>query len=333
MPDPFVIWQNERSPSPSDTITKLDGSIQNLTGCSVAFSMRPAGSSTPKVDHAAATIVGDPTTGKWQYDWIVGDTDTPGTFLGWVTVTLATGKTQSTPEFEVEVAAHATAGTYALVTVEEMVDHMSFGNMARRVTENDYQKLRSLILAASNRCAEYTNHRFAVETGASHVFRYDGDVVLDLSPHDLRSVTTITMDSDVSGYALDPSQYRLEPRNMPHGVYTHLDLIPFQGGAPSGGLNWWGGGGTFGAGIAQFGRQVTILGDWGWTTIPESMKEGVKVLVARAFQNPTGAQSVETASVKLQFTRGTASGGAAAVGDDLPDEVRSAWRPFMRAAA
>lgn len=334
MAKPFVISQGQRAPSLIVPFTLPDGSLFDLTGSSaVTFSMRPAGSATLTVDHVTSAIVGAPSLGMVRYDWAAGNTAAAGTYDAWFTATLASGLPQDSAEVEVEVFAHAPAGPAALVTLEELEDHLRLKNQVRKVTENDEQELRRLILAASNRCEEITNHRFAVETGATKTFRYDGDVVMDMAPYDLRSLTSITIDTDVAPLPLDPAQYRLEPRNRPHGIYTHADLQPYMPGGS--GINFWSGGanGFVGVGSRAFGREVQVLGDWGWTTIPESIKHGVLVLAARGFNNPMGAQSIESANVKLQFTRGTSAGGGKSVGDDLPDEVSSAWRPYVRPAA
>ena len=44
------------------------------------------------------TTSGDPTQGILQYDWISGDTDTPGTYLVEAVVTFASGAIQRFPQ-------------------------------------------------------------------------------------------------------------------------------------------------------------------------------------------------------------------------------------------
>lgn len=328
MAEPFVIFQGNLSPVASYTFT-VGGQPYALTGCTVAFSMRPIGGTVAIISGSAATII-DAINGKVEYDWLTGDTAIPGTYAGWFTVTLPNGKKQDSSEFEIEVAQHATAGAAALVSIEEMIDHLRLGNMIREVSENDHQTLRGLILAASQMCEQVTSHRFAPEIGATHTFAYLGDVLLNMTPYDLRTVTAISIDTDTAPLLLDPtSQYRLEPRNSPYGIYTHLDLMPYQG-TPVSGLNWWGGGAPIVGGVAQFGREVQVTGNWGWATVPETIKLGVKTLAARWFQNPLGAQIVRTQNSEVQFSRGSAP--TAKAGDDIPDEVAAMWRPFVRTA-
>lgn len=330
MAQPFQIFQGQVEPVATYPVT-VKGTAFPLTACSVTFSMRPYGSTTPTVSHAAAIIQGDPLLGVVEYDWAIGDTATAGTYAGWFTITLPNGKPQDTPEFEVEVLAHATLDTSALVTLNDTLDAMRLTNQLKGVSENDQQLIRSLIVSASQLCEEYTSRRFSQVAATARTYTYDGFETLDLGPWDLRSATQVQIDTDVSPLTLDPtSQYRFEPRNAPYGVYTHLLLQPFSVGPSR--LNFWEGGGSiFGAGVATFGRQVTVTGDWGWATVPEPIKQGVKVLVARWFANPVGAQIIRQGTTDMQFTRGGAGGGGkGGVGDDLPEEVTSMWKPFVR---
>lgn len=334
MAQPFVIFKGQVEPVATYPLT-VKGAAFPLTNCTVTFSMRLATSNVPSISHATAIISGDPLAGIVEYDWASGDTNVAGTYIGWFTVTLPNGKPQDTPEFEIEVTDHVTVGTAALVTLQEQIDAMRLGNMLRPVLENDYQFIRALILAASQVCEVYTSHRFAPETAVSKDFSYGGDMVLDLSPFDLRTATSVSIDTDISGFLLDPTMYRFEPRNRPYGIYTHMETDPNPIGGIGRSVNFWGGGsGSLSqlGGWYQFGRQVTILGDWGWTTIPEPIKQGVKVLVTRWFQNPAGAQIIRVGQTEWEFNRGSAGGGGgtASIGDDLPSEVTSMWKPFVR---
>ncbi|MGZ4745710.1 MAG: hypothetical protein ACXVYY_01370 [Oryzihumus sp.] len=91
----FTIKSNDRLPSIQATLTDVNGSIPPLTGATVKFIMRLAGSSgTPKV---AALASADPATGIVRYDWAPGDTNTPGRYQGEWEVTYASGKEQTFP--------------------------------------------------------------------------------------------------------------------------------------------------------------------------------------------------------------------------------------------
>lgn len=100
-PDPdFEIWQDDLSPAFSGTLkeTLADGSkaIIDLTNCSLLFIMRALGSGKAKVN-AAASIVGDPTLGKFTYAWVSGDTGIPADYEAVVRVTSASAKPRTFP--------------------------------------------------------------------------------------------------------------------------------------------------------------------------------------------------------------------------------------------
>lgn len=324
MAQPFVIFVGNLDP-PATYQFLIKGVPQPLTGKTVSFSMRPVGSNALAINHVNATIV-DAINGIVRYDWVGSDTALAGAYAAWFTATTtATGHTQDAPDFEVEVKAHATAGAQALVTVEELLDYMKKLNGVTMPKENDYQDLAELILVASDTCEQFTAHKFAMESAVSRDFTYDENPFVDLAPFDLRVATSITTDTDWSPTLLDTSRYRLEPRNKPDNIYTHIVIQPDR----TRGRNFWGGPWQGFQGPASFGRQVTVVGDWGWPSIPSSIKYGVKALAARMYVNPLAAQVIRTQSIEYQFSRGAISGGSSA-GDDLPVAVKTAWRPYVR---
>jgi hypothetical protein len=76
------------------TLSDDNGAI-NLTGATVKFQMRLPGSSTLKVDAAAA--VTNAAAGQVTYTWVTADTDTIGLYVGWFLVTF-TAKNLYAPE-------------------------------------------------------------------------------------------------------------------------------------------------------------------------------------------------------------------------------------------
>ena len=69
-----------------------DGTVQDLTGATVRFSMRRVGQAARKVDNQPATIDSPATAGKVRYLWAAADVDTPGFYQGEFVVTLPNAK-------------------------------------------------------------------------------------------------------------------------------------------------------------------------------------------------------------------------------------------------
>lgn len=61
----------------------------------VSFIMRKAGDPTPKVDKLAVVV--DAPARRVRYEWVAGDTDTPGTYQAEWEVIFPTGKPQTFP--------------------------------------------------------------------------------------------------------------------------------------------------------------------------------------------------------------------------------------------
>lgn len=91
MSDVFYIKQGDRSPGLGAFCRFADGTAQDLTACTVVFSMRKRGTTTAKVSAASAVIVAA-ATGEVRYDWGTTDTDTNGTYDAEFEVTLGSGR-------------------------------------------------------------------------------------------------------------------------------------------------------------------------------------------------------------------------------------------------
>lgn len=101
----ITLFQHNLSPTISDVLTREDGSIYDLTNCSLQFRMRREDSAALEIDNAASII--DAAEGVWTYSWQEGDTDVPGTFKAWLVVTPQGSQPQDTPEFTVTILSHA----------------------------------------------------------------------------------------------------------------------------------------------------------------------------------------------------------------------------------
>jgi hypothetical protein len=89
-----------------------DGTIQDLTGAGVTFSMwRATSRGTPIIDDAAAIVTGTPSAGGVLYDGTPANTASVGVFQAEFHVTTSAGKKVSFP-----------SDGYLTITVEQRVD-------------------------------------------------------------------------------------------------------------------------------------------------------------------------------------------------------------------
>jgi len=91
----FRIKTNDTGPVLSVTMTDANGNPVGLEGASARFHMKAFGADSLKID-APATI-GAAGDGTVRYDWVVGDTDTAGTYYGEVEVTYGDATVETFP--------------------------------------------------------------------------------------------------------------------------------------------------------------------------------------------------------------------------------------------
>lgn len=91
----FYIKRGDRLPTLARTLKFTDGSVIDLSGCTVRWKMREKVGGTVMVD-AAATIV-SASEGKVEYAWALIDTDTVGHFVGEWQVTYPDAKVLTVP--------------------------------------------------------------------------------------------------------------------------------------------------------------------------------------------------------------------------------------------
>lgn len=123
--------------------------------------------------------------------------------------------------------------------------------------------VQSAISAASRAITVHCQREFVPTNAATRTFAWAGGV-LDLCPHDLRAVTSVTVGTDdpASQQVLAATDYRLRPKPAADGVYQLVDL----GTADARG--------TFG------GREVSIVGDWGFAAVPADVEHWTILTVA-----------------------------------------------------
>jgi hypothetical protein len=113
------VYQGALSPSVTDVV-RLAGVPFNLTGSTVRFRMRAAGGSTLVVDEPAVVL--DAAAGQVRYDWQAGDTAVAGDYRAWWSVTLPNTRVQDTPEFDLDVLAHAPSTRLCTVADVRAID-------------------------------------------------------------------------------------------------------------------------------------------------------------------------------------------------------------------
>ena len=98
MTEPIEMVKGDLKPSIKATLTYKDGSIVDLTSCSVKFHMKKD-DGTLLIDKTA-TILNPPTDGRVQYDWASGETNVTGLCKVEFEVTFADTKKQTFPAGE-----------------------------------------------------------------------------------------------------------------------------------------------------------------------------------------------------------------------------------------
>lgn len=101
------MWVGNLQPSLRDKIVDASGVGVNLTNYTVKFYMRGIYASTNKINGVAA-VFESAATGDVRYDWIAGNVDTYGEYVGWWQVIgpTPTGNVQDTPEFTISFGTH-----------------------------------------------------------------------------------------------------------------------------------------------------------------------------------------------------------------------------------
>ena len=260
-----------RNPPITENIVDENGNAVDLTGASgVTFSMRRVGSlssATPKVNAAAATIVGSPTLGNVRYSWASGDVDTAGEYLCWWTVTAA-GLTQDVMEALIVFEAHG-VGTNAYLEVEELKSTLQLDSGDANMD------LDAAILAASRAVDDITQTRFFT-TAADEVRYYTPDAAYVLFTDDVNTLTEFAAGDGTTftAWTLN-TDFVLEPLN------ASLDGRPWNT--------------VRGKGTKSFTgnyRSVRVTGKFGWPTPPEAVRVATGIIatkiVKRAKDAPMG---------------------------------------------
>lgn len=127
--------------------------------------------------------------------------------------------------------------------------------------------ISAFITPASVAVMRWADREFAPATSnLARVFEWprEGEL-LSLAPYDVRVVTSVTADTDNgAGYALASDEWRLGPKPARDGVFNFIRLRPF--GVAVSRRRW-----------AK--REVTIVGDWGFPSVPSDVAHATAATV------------------------------------------------------
>jgi len=266
------LFLNNLDPSILDTITVGDVPV-DLTGATVKFNMRPADSATPKISHAGSVrqTGTDPNfvnKGGVQYDWLVGDLNTPDNYRAWWEVTYNDGTKQDTPEFDIKVLAHE-PGTADLCTIFDVRESANLPSVA---TADDDQ-IQELIIEASAEIMKSVGREFAPPSGdvAPYVTRRFEvkDYRVDFYPYDLRTLHSVVLHPEevTNEQSLDILlDVDLRPVPATDGVYTAMLLTPWLSLISERSLRFrW--------------PLVDVTGAWGFASVPADVKRAAVIAV------------------------------------------------------
>jgi len=289
--DHIVHFVGNRSPSVTDTITS-DGSAVNLTGSTVKLQMRPVGSATLKVD-SAATIDSAP-AGTVHYDWAGVDVDTAGFYVAWWRVTLPGGTIQDTPEFLVEIRPHAGVSN-GYVSTAEIKSTLA---IKEQFADAD---IRLAIESASRAIDGYCRQQFYLGPAAeTRTYSPISSDYLMIDP--ASTITTVT----VQGTAIT-----LGTNFSKQAANAALDGRPWDTLRSLSGYVWP-------RGIPD---SVTVLGQFGWTSVPVAVKQATSILASRLLR-----RGREATFGVIGFG---VDGGAAPIADSDPD-LEMLLMPYYR---
>ena len=96
MPSHFYIKENDTRPAITAILTDANDAAVNLTGATVAFSMRVEPAGAIKLSAVSANVTNSE-AGQVSYSWVTGNTDTPADYEAEFQVTFAGGTIQTFP--------------------------------------------------------------------------------------------------------------------------------------------------------------------------------------------------------------------------------------------
>lgn len=337
---PFKIKQHDTEPAWSVTLQQdIGGPSQSVvdltTADSVRFLMRNVASGVLQVD-APATVT-NAVGGVVSYPWSPPDTDIMGEYDVEVEVTWAPGSIQTFPNigyWTVEIVPDLdTAPPTRIMSLSEY-------KRAINATGNDDDDIhQSALDAATEAVINYCDRDFGavVVPNLSKTYWYNGSGILNIADADTVHSVTIQGAS-----ALPTTAWIAKTEGPPQLlVYTYIELpaIDWRRGTFTDSMGAMGF--TYNLdqfllhGAAQREIQVTVNADFGWATVPKSVKRAV-VITAQDLEEITGSSGEEgglasksVADVSESFFGASAPGTTR--DEALPALARALVDPYARA--
>lgn len=165
-----------------------------------------------------------------------------------------------------------TAGT-ALTT---LADVKAFLQITTTVQD---APITALISPASKAIMKWCEREFApANTVTTRTFvarRANAELLVDVNPYDLQSVSAVSIDSDQTNpYVLSTDEWRLRPKPALDGVYQFVRLFPF--GTSTGRVLWR-------------NREVNVTGTWGFPAVPPDVAQAAILTIAIWRRQDVGA--------------------------------------------
>jgi hypothetical protein len=257
-------YKGNRSPSKTDVI-RIDGVAFPLTTSTVKLKVRAEGSATLLINEAA--VVTDAPNGAIRYDPSVAFAAlVVGEYPAWWEVTLPSGLTQDTPEFNLSILDHAQV-TRTLCEIEDVTAYAP----GYRDDPNTTSVIEQLVLAESRAIHQETGREFKAIVPANDPRQFD---IWDWNANcrivnigDASTITTVTV-KDAAGTVLQTvaTTDRVSlPRVREEWEPITALYFPFDSASPASFI-----GGT---------RVLEVTGTWGFPVVPADLREACARLV------------------------------------------------------